>query len=207
MGEGEKSGHRAKAVCIFHSHLFKELRKQGAGDGLRLEPFSAFLSPLVRHPNALGPRATSGARPTEGAQPEFISGVKRRRRRAGVGSVKRVRGKRAVVLRMSFCGVGNNSPRAPLIPPRGFAQRRDGENGKIVCRKKGGRGGRDGRKAGYSSMPNGRVSARSVQSCPVGSAGGGRLLPVLHRTVVSKDGIPRCLRKVPWATCGRMCPQ
>ena len=71
--------------------------------------------------NALGPRATSGARPTEGAQPEFISGVKRRRRRAGVGSVKRVRGKRAVVLRMSFCRVGNNSPRTPLIPPRGFA--------------------------------------------------------------------------------------
>ena len=71
--------------------------------------------------NALGPRATSGARPTEGAQPEFISGVKRRRRRAGVGSVKRVQGKRAVVLRMSFCRVGNNSPRTPLIPPRGFA--------------------------------------------------------------------------------------
>ncbi len=31
--------------------------------------------------NALGPRATSGARPTAGAQPEFTSGVKRSRRR------------------------------------------------------------------------------------------------------------------------------
>ena len=105
--------------------------------------------------NALGPRATSGARPTEGAQPEFISGVKRRRRRAGVGSVKRVQGKRAVVLRMSFCRVGNNSPRTPLIPPRGFAQRRDGGNGKIVCRKKGGRGGG---MAGRRGIPRGRTA-------------------------------------------------
>ena len=32
--------------------------------------------------NALGPRATSGARPTAGKQPEFTSGVKRSRRRA-----------------------------------------------------------------------------------------------------------------------------
>ena len=32
--------------------------------------------------DALGPRATSGARPTAGAQPEFSSGVKRSRRRA-----------------------------------------------------------------------------------------------------------------------------
>ena len=42
--------------------------------GAQLQPGKSFL-------NALGPRATSGARPTAGAQPEFTSGVKRSRRR------------------------------------------------------------------------------------------------------------------------------
>ena len=41
--------------------------------GAQLQPGKSFL-------NALGPRATSGVRPTAGAQPEFTSGVKRSRR-------------------------------------------------------------------------------------------------------------------------------
>ena len=48
-------------------------RGQGGGGGVQSEG---------RFSTLWGPRATSGARPTAGAQPEFSSGVKRSRRRA-----------------------------------------------------------------------------------------------------------------------------
>ena len=71
--------------------------------------------------DALGPRATSGARPTAGAQPEFTSGVKRSRRRASSADRTACLAQTGLCGSSGACKVRNNSPRAPLFLPPGFA--------------------------------------------------------------------------------------
>ena len=63
VGERERAaiGQRRTFSVVFS---FKEWRMPGQGTAFARSRFSAFLFLLVRSLNALGPRATSGARPT-----------------------------------------------------------------------------------------------------------------------------------------------
>ena len=87
--------------------------------------------------NALGPRATSGARPTAGKQPEFTSGVKRSRRRAsGAG--------RTAYLAQTGLRVLRDTAKSEIIPPAppwfclpASPVRQDRVNGKIMPEAKG----------------------------------------------------------------------
>ena len=91
--------------------------------GAQLQPGKSSL-------NALGPRATSGARPTAGAQPEFTSGVKRSRR-ALVRYIERKGSESGASSSLFFsiqrfmpgCRLRDNDRRSMLLPPHDVARR------------------------------------------------------------------------------------
>ena len=89
------------------------------------------------------------------------------------------------------CG-GNNSPRAPLFLPPGFAGSA-GQGERDYARSYGrGECSERQRLRGMVCSAGAARAADSVQVCPHGPTCGGRLLSGLRRTVVSKERISRC---------------
>ena len=159
--------------------------------------------------NALGPRATSGARPTAGAQPEFTSGVKRSRRRASSAG-------RTACLAQTGLRVLRDTARSEIIPPAppwfclpASPVRRGGGEREDYGQKEGRRGRKSRKAASQRSGERGRLeecsrrlrtpgglagavrSADAVQVCAAAPTCGGRLLSGLRRAVVSKEAISR----------------